>query len=101
RIIDPRRAQLRFDLDPFLGARRFGCCFLFRRELARTDRLYNSTRSLPRDVDPTGLELELAQTFRHRFTLALLMMRSRFRACACFVTSCGNYFGIRFARVRL
>src|SRR5438132_10428947 len=85
RIVDPRRAQLRLDLDPFFSARRFGCYFLFWCELTRTDRLYNSTRSLPRDVDPTGLKLEGAQTFLHRLGLALVMMRCCLRARACFI----------------
>src|SRR5207253_8423398 len=101
RIIDPRRTQFRLDLDPFFSARRFGCCFLFWCELTRTDRLYNSTRSLPRDVDPTGLKLEGAQAFWHRLGLALVMMRCCLRARACFLRSCGNHFGICFPRARL
>ena len=99
RIVDPRRTQFRLDLDPFFSARRFGCCFLFWCEPARGDCLYNSTGSLPRDVDPTGLKLEGAQTFRHRLGLAPLMMRSCLCACARFLRSCGNYLGICFTSV--
>src|SRR5207302_182076 len=39
--------------------------------------------------------------FWHWLGLALLMMGSCLRACACFVTSRGNYFGICFTRIRL
>src|SRR5438094_9704 len=54
-IIDPRRSQFRFELDPFLDARTFAGFFFRRRELTRSDCLYDRRCSLPRDVDPTSL----------------------------------------------
>src|SRR5947208_16183501 len=53
-IIDPRRSQFRFELDPFLDAWT-SVEFFFRRELTRRDCFYNRSRSLPYDVDPTNL----------------------------------------------
>src|SRR5206468_12689686 len=54
-IIDPRRSQFGFDFDPFLCAWCFAELF-FRRELTRSDCLYDGSRALPRDVHPTSLK---------------------------------------------
>src|SRR5207248_10357395 len=59
-IIDPRRSQFRFELDPFLDARTFAGFFFRRRELTRSDCLYDRRCSLPRDVDPTSLKSQYA-----------------------------------------
>src|SRR5207249_3692860 len=58
-IINSRWSQFRFDLDPFLRTRCFAELF-FRRELTRSDCLYDGTRSLPRDVHPTSLKSKRA-----------------------------------------
>ena len=59
RIVDPRRSQFRFNLNPFFSARRFADFFL-RRERARRHYLYDRSSLLPREVDPAGFELESA-----------------------------------------
>src|SRR6266571_536453 len=55
RILDPHRAQLRFNLDP--DVRPFTGLDFFRREFARADRTNKSPGTSPRVVDPTDFAL--------------------------------------------
>src|SRR5437763_16097068 len=56
-IVNPRRSQFRFHLQPFFCTCRLPCLF-FRRELARTNRVNNRSCSLSGDINPTALKSE-------------------------------------------
>src|SRR5439155_4887951 len=99
-IIDPRRSQFGFDLEPFFYARRFAR-FFFRHELTRSDCLDDSSCLLPRDVDPTGLKSKRAETVSERFRCVFLVTCSGFLASGRLFWKTRHNFGICLVRVGL